>query len=124
VVITLLCIVLSSWVGPAERQRRAVRAIEAVGGQVYYLEVSEGSVWRWLPQDYFDGVLGVCFISTKAAPIDGRCSLLRSPHDSGIVPGQATRTDRASGNPQHPASLLIARFQIESDGLSFRQPNG
>ena len=36
--VTLLCAVLSLWVVPAERQRRAVLAIEAVGGKVEYVE--------------------------------------------------------------------------------------
>jgi hypothetical protein len=38
VIVTVLCVVLGMWIVPAERQRRAVAAIEAVGGSVEYAE--------------------------------------------------------------------------------------
>lgn len=37
VAITLLCVILSLWVAPAERQRRTVAAIETMGGSVDYV---------------------------------------------------------------------------------------
>ncbi|HVX15342.1 MAG TPA: hypothetical protein VHC22_29400 [Pirellulales bacterium] len=59
-VVTVLCIALSAWVVPAERQRRAVTAIQAVGGKVEYVSndapAAETFLRRWLPQDYFDDV--------------------------------------------------------------------
>ena len=49
---------------PAERQRRAVAAIEALGGSVEYVEPDQEAseafprpfLRRWLPRDYFDEV--------------------------------------------------------------------
>ena len=37
VLVTLLCVALSLWIVPAERQRRAVEAIEKLGGIVFYV---------------------------------------------------------------------------------------
>lgn len=54
-VVTILCIALGVRVMPAERQRRAVKAIEAVRGKVRY-EASESVLRPWLPRDYFDEV--------------------------------------------------------------------
>ena len=39
VLVTVLCIALSMWVLPAERQRRAVAAIKLIGGEVGYAGV-------------------------------------------------------------------------------------
>lgn len=56
VLVTLLCVALSLWVVPAERQRRAVAAIEALDGTVYFGDkqaASEpftvGFLRRWPP---------------------------------------------------------------------------
>lgn len=61
--VTLLCVVLSVCVVPAERQRRAVAAIEALGGIVTYMEKHAASesypvtnLRHWLPPVYFDEV--------------------------------------------------------------------
>lgn len=62
--VTLLCVALSVWVVPAERQRRAVQAIEALGGSVEYAGPDPFStevfpkplLRRYLPPDYFDDV--------------------------------------------------------------------
>jgi Leucine-rich repeat (LRR) protein len=73
VLVTLLCVALSMWVVPAERQRRAVAAIETLGGRVFYADTQElyvnnqetnesfakAFLRRWLPPDYFDAVEGV-----------------------------------------------------------------
>lgn len=74
IIVTLLCVALSLWIVPAERQRRTVAAIEAMGGAVDYapfLAHIDGSgvsdpreseafpktfLRRWLPPDYFDEV--------------------------------------------------------------------
>jgi hypothetical protein len=70
VVVTLLCMGLSAWVVPAERQRRAVKAIEAMGGEVRYNQsASEASraafLRRWLPPDYFDEVVLASLMDTR-----------------------------------------------------------
>ncbi|HVX09929.1 MAG TPA: hypothetical protein VHC22_01890 [Pirellulales bacterium] len=49
-------IAFGSWVVPIERQRRAVTAIEASGGAVFYMGDGDSFLRRWLPQDYFDEV--------------------------------------------------------------------
>lgn len=79
IIVTFLCIALGVWVVRAERQRRSVAAIEAMGGWVDYvpfLVLVEGAgvpdpreseafpiafLRRWLPPDYFDEVLQVHF---------------------------------------------------------------
>lgn len=57
VLVTVLCVALSIWIVPAERQRRAVAAIVAHDGTVYEEEVDETFLitllQRWLPRDYF-----------------------------------------------------------------------
>ena len=83
VAVTLLCVILSVWVVPAERQRRTVAAIEAMGGAVDYvpfLTHVQGSgvpdpraseafpitfLRRWLPPDYFDEILIVLLPDTR-----------------------------------------------------------
>ena len=87
VVVTLICVALSLWVVPAERQRRTVAAIEAMGGWVDYvpfLVLVEGSgvsdpraseafpvtlLRRWLPTDYFDEVLQVHFRNARLTDV-------------------------------------------------------
>jgi hypothetical protein len=63
--VTALCIALSVWGIPAERQRRAVKAIRAVGGVVVFVERdtdgSETFLRRWLPLEYFGDVEEVWF---------------------------------------------------------------
>jgi hypothetical protein len=67
VVVTVLCVGLALVVVPAERQRRAVAAIKALGGGVHYVEPDQGVseafprpfLRRWLPRDYFDEVQAV-----------------------------------------------------------------
>jgi hypothetical protein len=61
-VVTVLCVGLRLVVVPAERQQRAVAAIEALGGEVQYFELDqedpnhEPFLRRWLPPDYIDEV--------------------------------------------------------------------
>ena len=63
-VVTLLCVGLRLVVVPAERQRRAVAAIQALGGLVTYEKPDEVAsaafpkpfLRRWLPRDYLDKV--------------------------------------------------------------------
>jgi hypothetical protein len=73
VLVTLLCIALSMWVVPAERQRRAVAAIEKLGGHVSYAAHNQAPgeaslvslLQRNLPKDYFDHVESVDLNSTR-----------------------------------------------------------
>ena len=71
VVVTVLCVALSLWVVPAERQRRAVEAIEKRGGIVFYVGEQTASdsipkspltLRRWLPRVYFNEVAEVHLI--------------------------------------------------------------
>src|SRR5258708_1983296 len=64
IVVTVFCVGLSLVVALAERQRRAVAAIEALGGRVAYTQLGQGAseafprpfLRRWLARDYFDEV--------------------------------------------------------------------
>jgi hypothetical protein len=64
----VLCVGLSLIV-PAERQRRAVVAIRALGGSVEYVkpdnDANEAFLRRCLPRDYFGEVREVDFSNTK-----------------------------------------------------------
>ena len=76
VVVTVLCVGLSLVVVPAERQRRAVVAIERQGGSVEYAEPyheepdDEPFLRRWLPRDYFDEVRLVKLDYTQATDVE------------------------------------------------------
>jgi hypothetical protein len=66
VLVTLLCVALSLWVVPAERQRRAVAAIEALGEIVIYRgnratreSFSVAFLRGWLPPVYVDEAMGL-----------------------------------------------------------------
>jgi len=74
VLVTALCVALSLWVVPAERQRRAVAAIDVLGGRVGYAtyghtkgEVFRIAARRWFPPAYLYEVwhvdLGGCSVS-------------------------------------------------------------
>ncbi len=71
--VTLLAILLGLIVAPAERQRRAVRAIEKVGGYVEYEADGQRKALihapEWLQtivgQDYFKAIIGVRLRNTK-----------------------------------------------------------
>ena len=89
VLVTLLCVALSMWVVPVERQRRAVAAIQELDGSVSYVEADPASemfpvtfLRRWLPPDYFDEIVYVNFSRSKAtdaalAHLQGLTSLQR-----------------------------------------------
>lgn len=85
--VALLCIALSLWVVPLERQRRAVTAIEELGGSVGYVDHAASEAFpvtwlrHWLPRDYFDGIELVRLGNTQVtdaglAYLQGRTSLL------------------------------------------------
>jgi Leucine-rich repeat (LRR) protein len=87
VIVTVSCVALSVWVAPAERQRRAVKAIEALEGTVYYAHDEAASdsfpltfLRRWLPQVYFDQIKEISLSATQVtdadlAHLDGLTSL-------------------------------------------------
>lgn len=70
VLVTILCVALGTWIVPAERQRRAVAAIEALHGRVTYADDTQTKATpttllrRWLPRDCFNEVRTVCLSST------------------------------------------------------------
>lgn len=66
-VVSVSCVALAVRVAPAERQRRAVAAIQALGGNVTYV-VNKSTVspfWRWLPRAYRDKVAEVSITGTQ-----------------------------------------------------------
>ena len=72
VLVTLLCVALSLWVVPLERRRRAVTAIEALGGSVSFVDgqttnesFPKAFLRRWLPQAYLDEVEQVGLSNTQ-----------------------------------------------------------
>lgn len=71
VLVTLLCVALGLWCVPAERQRRAVTAIEKLGGEVAYAKPAASETFpvpllrRWLPPVYFDEVEGLYLGDTQ-----------------------------------------------------------
>jgi hypothetical protein len=71
IVVTVLCVALSVWVVPLERKRRAVGAIEALDGSVTYQQATTNEpspktfLRRWLPQVYFDEIMGVYLADTQ-----------------------------------------------------------
>jgi hypothetical protein len=77
--VTVLCVVLGLWVQRAERQRRAVAAIRALGGEVGYDYEADGDTdelpgpdWlcRLLSVDYFSDVLMVDWPTATNAGLD------------------------------------------------------
>src|SRR5215469_1671698 len=62
VLVTLLCVALSVWVMPAERQRRAMAAIEKLGGNVGYVKPAASEMFpvtylrHGLPPVYFNEI--------------------------------------------------------------------
>jgi hypothetical protein len=81
VLVTLIGVALSLWVVPAERQRRAVAAIEKLGGNVGYVEPAWSkalpvTLFRWLPPYYFDGI-GSVFLDGKKNVTDAGLAYLR-----------------------------------------------
>jgi len=87
VFVSLLCVALSLWVVPLERRRRAVAAIEALGGRVTFIDSQTANesfpktvLRRWLPQAYFDDVENVGFVYSQVtdaglAPLEGLTTL-------------------------------------------------
>lgn len=77
-VVTALCVGLAFVAVPAERQRQAVAAVQALGGWVQYVEFGETEsnarlktyLRRWLPRDYFDDVQAIDLESRKVTDAD------------------------------------------------------
>lgn len=85
--VSVLCVALTVLVVPLEQRRRAVEAIEALGGRVTYVDSQttdesfpRGLLRRWLPQAYVDEVAIVGFSNTQItdaglAPLEGLTGL-------------------------------------------------
>lgn len=79
VVVTAICVALSTWLVPAERQRQAVAALRAVGASVSYShdlrngEAAMTPLQRWLPTDYLAKaeILTLRSPETTDAPLTG-----------------------------------------------------
>ncbi|HVX15349.1 MAG TPA: hypothetical protein VHC22_29435 [Pirellulales bacterium] len=77
VAVTVACIALGASMMPVERRRRAVQAIQAVGGEtgVWHEQTASETfpitlLRRWLPADYFDEVWDVRLTSNHASLVD------------------------------------------------------
>jgi hypothetical protein len=129
VVVTLLCVVLSMWVVPAERQRRAVEAIEALDGRVTFEEATTSepfvitSLRRWFPAVYFDEIMGVYLAATRItdaelAQLQGLTSLRRLELDGTQItdPG-LVHLQRLTGLQE----LYLANTQVTDAGLAHLQ---
>lgn len=105
VLVTLLCVALSVWVMPAARRRRAVAAIEKLGGMVGYVKPAASETFpvahlrRWLPPAYFDEIEWVDLNNTQVtdagfAHLQGMTSLQwldldnTSVSDAGLGPNE------------------------------------
>lgn len=75
VLMTVLCIILGTVIVPGERQRRAVAAIERLGGSVFY---AGDDTWpqmcallqRFVPRDYYDHIDEVQLADLRGGPTD------------------------------------------------------
>jgi hypothetical protein len=122
-VVTVLCVVLSLVVVPAERQRRAVAAIESLGGMVVYAEsprcvASEPHhtpfLRRWLPWDYFDEVRLVQFHFTQVTD----AGLAHLQGLTGLKELYLDRTEvTGTGVAKHVEALPNCRVTWASDTL-------
>ena len=141
VLIALLCVVLSLWVVPAERQRRTVAAIEAMGGAVDYAPILahiEGSgvsdpreseafpktfLRRWLPPDYFDEVLIVLLQNTRLT--DAKLAHLRGLTSlQSLALDNTQNTDAGLAHLQGRTGLqylALGRSQVTDAGLAHLQ---
>jgi hypothetical protein len=97
VLVTVLCVALSLWVVPAERQRRAVAAIRALGGNISYGKevASDTFLRRWL-QAY---LLEVKIVDLDATQVT----------DAGLVHLQGLTSLR---------ELRLARTQVTNGGVT------
>ena len=135
--VALLCVILSLWVVPAERQRRTVAAIQDMGGAVDYvpfLSLVEDSgvsdpreseafpktfLRRWLPPDYFDEVLIVLLqnmrlTDAKLAHLQGLTSL------ESLALDNTQNTDAGLAHLQGRTGLkflALGRSQVSDAGL-------
>lgn len=93
VVVSVTCVLLALWGVPAERRRRAVAAIEAIGGRVNYVACETTSesfpitVLRpWLPRAYFDKIDSVILIGAQITdPVLVHLQVLTDLHAIALV---------------------------------------
>jgi hypothetical protein len=131
VLVTLLCVVLGLWIVPAERQRRAVAAMEEFGGRVEYEGYDpKGFLRRWLPKDYFDGVREVHFyrqtepglVHENQVTNTGLAHLQGLTGVQGVGLNSTQVTDGGLAHLQRLASLKglwLNDTQVTDDGLMY-----
>jgi len=120
VLFTALCVVLSLWVVPAERQRRAVETIRALGGNISYGKVpSETFLGRWR-QAYLEEVK---IVDLDATPVTdaGLAHLLRGLTSlEGLVLTNTGVTDAGLAHVQGLTGLRVLglyKTQVTDAGL-------
>ncbi len=133
--ITALCITLGMWIVPAERQRRAVAAIEALDVELRYSdpdpEASEifpvNVMRRWLPRPYFDSVQGVIF-SPDGGSESTDDGLVHLQQLNGLQDLFLERTDvtdaglRRVQRLPHLRSLDLSHTRVTDAGLAYLKP--
>jgi hypothetical protein len=125
--VTVSCVGLSLWIVPAERQRRAVAAIEALDGAVAYVEPGEATeassvrFFKWsLPADYFYDVLQVDFSGTQVTDV-GLAHLQRLTHLRWLSLNYTHVTDAGLGHLRSLTGLRwldLSGTQITDAGLA------
>jgi Leucine-rich repeat (LRR) protein len=130
VLVTLVCVALSMWVAPVERQRRAVAAIQELDGDFSYVKADPASemfpitfLRRWLPPDYFYEIEYVNLSRSKVtdaglAHLQGLTSL------QGLVLDKTQVTDAGLAHLQGLTSLrglYLENTQVTDAGLAHLQ---
>lgn len=133
--VTALCVALGMWIVPAERQRRAVAAIEALGVELRYSdpdpEASEtfpmNVLRRWLPRAYFDEVQGVVFSPDGGSQStdDGLAHLLELKGLKDLFLESTDVTDAGLMHVRklpHLQSLDLSHTRVTDAGLAWLKP--
>ena len=129
IAVTIIAILFGAWVlSPGERQRRAVRRIEHLGGHVDYEapELSDSPLLfptlvlrACLPRDYFDPVIGVSLFGTRARDADMQ-SLQALTHLQIVTLNQTFVTDKGLLCLRHNSNLalvFIGDTKITDEGV-------
>ena len=133
--ITALCITLGMWIVPAERQRRAVAAIEALDVELRYSDPDpdgseafpENVLRQWLPRAYFDHVQGVTFSPDRGSEStdDGLAHLQQLNGLRDLFLESTDVTDAGLRRLQdlpHLRSLDLSQTRITDAGLAYLKP--
>ncbi|HVX61189.1 MAG TPA: hypothetical protein VHC19_11320 [Pirellulales bacterium] len=133
--ITALCLTLGMWIVPAEKQRRAVAAIEALDVELRYSDPDPESsetfpvnvLRRWLPRAYFDSVQGVTFSpdSGSESTDDGLAHLQQLNGLRDLFLESTDVTDAGLRRLQdlpHLRSLDLSQTRVTDAGLAYLKP--